>query len=249
MSQQMSFQIASPTPAVKKLIIINLVIWVVLMVIVENLFLSQPYITMYFGLIPQTMIENFFVWQPVTYMFLHALNPMHVLFNMMSLWFFGTELEARWGQRLFLIYYFFTGIGAALFYLFGVAMVGMIKGMAPIVYTQPVVGASGAVFGILLAYGLLFGDRTVYFFGAFPILAKYFVAIIGAIEVFSLMSNGLTGAIANLAHIGGLVAGMIFLFVYTRFQQGRWRKKGGDVRRKLKLVVNREDPKEPKYWN
>ena len=248
MSQQMPFQIASPTPAVKKLLIINLTIWIVFLVIIENLILSQPYITMYFGLIPQTMIENFFAWQPVTYMFLHSLNPMHVLFNMMSLWFFGTELEARWGQRLFLIYYFFTGIGAALFYLLGVALVGMAKGMAPIVYTQPVVGASGAVFGILLAYGLLFGDRTIYFFGAFPMLAKYFVALIGAIEVISLLSNGLTGAIANLAHIGGLVSGMIFLFTYTKLQQTRW-KKGGEARRKLKLVVNRDEPKEPKFWN
>jgi membrane associated rhomboid family serine protease len=248
MSQQMSFQIASPTPAVKKLMIINLTIWVVFLVIIENLILSEPYITMYFGLIPQTMIENFFAWQPVTYMFLHSLNPMHVLFNMMTLWFFGTELEAKWGQRLFLIYYFFTGIGAAFFYLLGVALVGMIKGMAPIVYTQPVVGASGAVFGILLAYALLFGERTIYFFGAFPIKAKYFVAIIGTIEVISLLTQGLTGAIANLAHIGGLVSGMIFLFVWTKYQQTKW-KKGGGVRGKLKLVVNREEPKEPKFWN
>ncbi len=248
MSQQVSFQINSPTPAVKKLIIINLAIWVVLLVILENLILSEPYITMYFGLIPQTMIENFFVWQPVTYMFLHSLNPMHVLFNMMTLWFFGTELEQKWGQRLFLIYYFFTGIGAAFFYLFGVALVGTIKGMAPIVYTQPVVGASGAVFGILLAYALLFGDRTIYFFGAFPIKAKYFVGIIGTIEVISLLTQGLTGAIANLAHIGGLVSGMIFLFVYTKFQQTKW-KKGGSMRSKLKLVVNRDEPKEPKFWN
>jgi membrane associated rhomboid family serine protease len=248
MSQQMSFQLSSPTPAVKKLIIINLAIWVVLLVILENLILREPYITMYFGLIPQTMIENFFVWQPVTYMFLHSLNPMHVLFNMMTLWFFGTELENRWGQRLFLIYYFFTGIGAAFFYLFGVALVGMMKGMAPIVYTQPVVGASGAVFGILLAYGLLFGDRTIYFFGAFPMQAKYFVAIIGTIEVISLLTQGLTGAIANLAHIGGLVSGIIFLFVYTKLQQTKW-KKGGGVRSKLKLVVNRDEPKEPKFWN
>jgi membrane associated rhomboid family serine protease len=248
MSQQLSFQISGPSPTVKKIIIANVAIWVVFQLIIENLFLKEPYITMYFGLIPQTFIENFFVWQLVTYMFLHGLSPTHILFNMISLWFFGTELEARWGKKLFLIYYFFTGIGAALFYLLGVALVGLVKGMAPIVYTQPVVGASGAVFGILLAYGLLFGDRTIYFFGAFPILAKYFVALIGAIEVFSLLSTGLTGAIANLAHIGGLVSGMIFLFIWTRLQQNRWRKTG-DVRRKLKLVVNREDPKEPKYWN
>lgn len=248
MSQPLAFQMSGPTPAVKKLIIINLAIWIFLLVILENLILRQPYITMYFGLIPQTMIENFFFWQPVTYMFLHALSPMHILFNMMSLWFFGSELEQRWGQKLFLIYYFFTGIGAALFYLLGVALVGMVKGMAPIVYTQPVVGASGAVFGILLAYGLLFGDRTIYFFGAFPMLAKHFVAIIGTVEVISLLANGLTGAIANLAHIGGLVSGMIFLFIYTKLQQQRF-KKGSGGRGKLKLVVNREDPKEPKFWN
>ncbi len=248
MSQPMSFQMAGPSPAVKKLIIANLFIWIVFQVIIENLILSEPYITMYFGLIPKTLIERFFIWQLVTYMFLHALNPMHVLFNMMSLWFFGTELEQRWGKKLFLTYYFFTGIGAALFYLLGVAVVGLFKGMAPIVYTQPVVGASGAVFGILLAYGLLFGDRTIYFMGAFPLKAKFFVAIIAGVEVISLLSTGLTGAIANLAHIGGLVSGMIFLFGWTRLQQSRFRK-GGEGKRRLKLVVNREEPKGPKFWN
>jgi membrane associated rhomboid family serine protease len=248
--QTMQFQLMVPGPMVKKLIFINLGIWLVFQLLLENLFLDSPYVTIYFGLIPKTVIENFFVWQFFTYMFLHALNPMHVLFNMISLWFFGSELEMRWGSKLFLAFYLFSGVGAGLIYVFGLAVAGAVKGGPPIAYMQPVVGASGAVFGILLAYAVLFGERMVYFFGAFPIQARYFVAIIGAIEVVSLISAGSGGGIANLAHLGGLISGALFLLGWTRFQQLKWRK-GGATRRNLKLVVNRDDNSkdEPKYWN
>jgi len=247
--QNMSFQLMVPRVVVKRLIIANLAIWLGLLIIVENLFLGSPWITLYFGLIPRTVIESFFVWQFVTYMFLHALNPMHVLFNMLSLWFFGSELELRWGSRLFLIYYLFSGVGAGLIYVIGLAAVGIAQGVEPMAYNQPVVGASGAVFGILLAYGVLFGDRVVYFFGAFPMQARVFVGIIALIEIISLLGSGFSGAIANLAHLGGFVSGAIFLFGWTRFQQAKWRK-GGLSRRNLKLIVNKDDnPDGPKYWN
>jgi membrane associated rhomboid family serine protease len=248
--QSMQFQLMVPGPVVKRLIIINVAIWVVLQLILEGLILGTPYVTIYFGLIPKTVIENFFIWQFFTYMFLHATNPMHVLFNMISLWFFGSELEMRWGSRLFLGFYIFSGVGAAFIYVFTLAMWGLFKGAEPLAYMQPVVGASGAVFGILLAYGVLFGERMVYFFGAFPIQARYFVAIIGAIEVVSLIGNGTSGGVANLAHLGGLVSGAAFLFGWTRLQQLKWRK-GGASRRNLKLVVNKDTKSDdgPKYWN
>lgn len=250
MQNNVNFQLATLTPVVKKLMIINVAVWMGLQIIVERLFLSTPYVTIYLGLIPQAVIENFFMWQFVTYMFLHAINPAHVLFNMISLWFLGSELEQRWGSRLFLIYYLTCGVGAGLFYVFAISVVGLVTGSVPMVYSETVIGASGAVFGILLAYGVLFGEKFIYLFAAFPMKAKYFVLIIGLIEVFTLMGNGFNSAIANLAHLGGIVTGALFLFGWTRFQQNKWRK-DGSTRRNLKLVVNRDDDsdKGPRYWN
>lgn len=249
--QHMQFNLMIPGRAVKRLIIASLAIWLVAQVLIENLFLSHPYVTAWFGLTPVTTIESLFLWQLGTYMFLHALNPMHVLFNMLSLWFFGSELEMRWGTRQFLTYYVVTGVGAAVIYILGVQIFGMITGAEPGVYRQPVVGASGAIFAILLAYGILFGDRQIYMFGAFPMPAKYFVCIIGLIEVVSLSTSGLTSGVANLAHLGGLVSGFIYLMLWTRFNQFKWRKTG-ETRRNLKLVVNhdkKDDKGDPKYWN
>jgi membrane associated rhomboid family serine protease len=181
-------------------------------------------------------------------MFLHSLNPFHILFNMISLWFFGTELEMRWGSRLFLGFYLFCGIGAGIFYVLALTGYGLIKGVEPATYMTPVVGASGAIFGLLLAYGVLFGERTIYFFGAFPIQARYFIMLMGAVELFSLLGNA-EGGVANLAHVGGLVAGALFLFGWTRLQQLRWRR-GSATRRNLKLVVNKDDSEDgPKFWN
>src|SRR4051812_23087548 len=107
------------TPMVKKLVIANVAVWMVLQVIVEQFFLKIPYVTSYFSLSPMMVIEHFFVWQPFTYMFLHAANsPWHILFNMLMLWWLGAELEMRWGGRFFLLYYFVCGVGAAILYVF-----------------------------------------------------------------------------------------------------------------------------------
>jgi membrane associated rhomboid family serine protease len=157
----------------------------------------------------------------------------------------------------FLKYYFICGVGAALIYILGVVVYGLIQGQEPVVYGIPVIGASGAVFGILLAYGILFGDRLIYFFGVFPMQAKVFVMLIGGVEVLTLMSAGLGGSrVANLAHIGGLLTGFLYLVVWTRWQQDRRRGgKGTKGRRNLRLVVNNtnkpksDDSDGPKYWN
>jgi membrane associated rhomboid family serine protease len=253
------FQVTPISPLVKKLIILNVGIWFFLQLIIENLFFSQGTITNYFSFTPQLTIENFFIWQPFTYMFLHSTNVFHVLLNMISLWFFGSELEYRWGSRQFLYYYLTCGVGAAVIYLLGVILLGLIQGVEPSVYRVPVLGASGAVFGTLLAYGILFGDRVIYFFGVFPMKARYFIMVIGGIEVISLLSSGMGGTqVANLAHIGGLITGYFYLLVWTRWQQGRWRgSKNSKARRNLRLVVNNKDQDQeqksdsdgPKYWN
>lgn len=249
------FQVTPISPFVKKLIIANVGIWFFLQLILENLFLGQDYITQYFSFTPKYTLENFFVWQPFTYMFLHSENVFHVLLNMVSLWFFGSELEYRWGSRSFLYYYVTCGVGAAFIYLFAVVGLGLIQGTEPAVYQSPVLGASGAVFGILLAYGILFGERIIYFFGVFPMKAKFFIMVIGGVEVLSLLSSGMGGTnVANTAHIGGLVTGYLYLFFWTRWR-GRWAgRKKSKARRNLRLVVNNTETKKnssdgPKYWN
>lgn len=140
----------------------------------------------------------FFPWQLVTYMFLHA-GFSHIFFNLIALWIFGQAIENLWGSRRFLIYYLLTGIGAALIHMW------ISKGGAP------TIGASGAVYGILLAFGMMFPDRyIILFFPPIPIKAKYFVMIFGMIELFSGISNPMSG-VAHFAHLGGLVVGFILI--------------------------------------
>jgi membrane associated rhomboid family serine protease len=217
--------------------------------------LSSPIIYQWFALVPEDVIYNFLVWQPFSYMFLHSENVMHLAFNMLLLWFMGGELESSWGSKYFLFYYIACGVGAAFFYLLGVILYAFIfQDLMPMKY--PVIGASGAIFGLILAYGLLFGERVVYFFMIFPMKAKYFVAILSGIEVMNLLSSGFGSQISNLAHVSGLLAGYFILRIYPRLRNF-WRGMGGGSggsgdRRKLKLVVDngaRPPGRHPRYWN
>jgi membrane associated rhomboid family serine protease len=172
------------------------------------LFLAQtflPDITQSLGLMPSGVLTGFRVWQLSTYMFLHA-GVMHLLFNMLALWMFGTELERIWGTRYFLKYYFVTGIGAAvLTVLFSLLPFGF----AGELYRSIVIGASGAIYGLLLAYALYFPDRPIYMYFLFPIPAKYFVMIMGALAFYA--SLGQSGGVASATHLGGLVVGYLVL--------------------------------------
>src|SRR5690625_2936508 len=137
-------------------------------------------------------------WQLVTYMFIHA-GFSHIIFNLFALWIFGQGIENYWGTKRFALYYFLTGIGAALIHMW-------IGGGG-----APTIGASGAVYGILLAFGMMFPDRYIMLLiPPIPIKAKYFVAIFGAIELF----YGVTGTrvgIAHFAHLGGMVVGFLLI--------------------------------------
>ncbi len=142
-------------------------------------------------------LGNFLPWQIITYQFLHG-GFFHLFFNMFALWMFGTELENMWGAKKFLTFYLLSGIGAAIVQLF-VADPG-----------TPTVGASGSVYGILLAFGLSFPNRPIFMFPFFiPIPAKYFVIIFAGIEMIS----GLMGStgIAHFAHLGGAATGWLLL--------------------------------------
>lgn len=137
----------------------------------------------------------FWVWQVFTYQFLHG-GFFHLFFNMFALWMFGMELETLWGSRRFLTYYLLSGVGAAIVQI--------------LIATVPTLGASGAVYGILLAFGMTFPNRQIFMFPLFiPIKAKYFVMIFAGIELFS----GLRGSdgIAHFAHLGGAATGFLLL--------------------------------------
>lgn len=249
MNRGVTFQTAPLTPAVKWLLIINVAIWFVFQVILEG-FLRIPF-SSNFGLYPGKVLFNFHIWQLVTYMFLHSLQVTHILFNMLMLWFFGAELEQRWGTKFFLTYYFACGIGAAILYCLGVWGYALFTG-SQIGMVVPVIGASGAIFGLLLAQGILFGERIVYFFMLFPMKTRFFVALMGFVQLASMMTSGVSGGeVAYLAHLGGLVSGYIFLKVKSMMDRSGWKKKPNKNKgRNLRLVVNNEkNDKPPKYWN
>lgn len=153
------------------------------------------------GLAPVDVFERFRIWQPFTYMFIHG-GVFHILFNMLALWMFGTELERIWGTRFFLKYYFITGLGAAATML----LLGLFSSAA---YHSATIGASGAVYGVLLAYALYFPNRPIFIYFVFPIPAKYFVLILGAISFLSVSDS--TSGVAHGAHLGGLVVGYLYL--------------------------------------
>lgn len=173
------------------------------------LFLAQklvPTLTWTLGLMPDAALFQLQFWQVGTYMFLHA-GVLHLLFNMLALWMFGTELERTWGTRFFTKYYFVTGIGAGVMTLLW-SISGLPLGDS--IYYSVVIGASGAIYGVLIAYAMLFPHRTIYMYAVFPIQARYFVMIIGAITFLSSVGAGGTG-VAHTAHLGGLVIGYVYL--------------------------------------
>lgn len=244
-------QVAPLTPVVKKLAITILLCWFVLQILGEKVF-KLP-VTAWLALHPDQVIEKFYVWQLVTYMFFHALSPFHIFFNLLMLWFFGSELEKHWGAKFFTIFFFTCGIGAAIIYCLGVGVYAVITGVqTPLLI--PVLGASGALFGLLVAYGLIFADRVIYFMGLFPMKAKYFALIAAAMDFSSLLTTGFAGTeVAYLAHVGGALVGFLFLMGHARYKltktKAKLKKKSGSLR----LVVDNEklkkDEEGPKYWN
>jgi len=158
------------------------------------------------GLIPSAVVHQFRIWQLASYMFLHG-GLFHILFNMLALWMFGAELERIWGTREFLKFYFITGVGAgALTVAFSLLPFGFAEQLQYVI----VIGASGAIYALLLAYALYFPDRPIYMYFVFPIPAKIFVLIMGAIAFYSSMAES-GGGIANATHLGGLVIGYLYL--------------------------------------
>jgi membrane associated rhomboid family serine protease len=221
------------TRMVKQLIIVTSAVFVATYVLGSLPFeAAQLYLwaypKAYLGLSPYYVIHPpFLIWQPVTYLFLHA-GFWHIILNLLFLWMFGSDLERLWGSRQFLFYFFLTGVGAGVFDV-------LVDHNSKI----PTVGNSGAVYGVLLAYGLLFPDRPIFLWFVIPIKAKWFVMMMALIELVSSWSEPGSG-ISHVAHLGG----MLFGFLYLRgsripFQwQGRyqeWRRRR--LRRKFELYM------------
>ena len=232
----------SGAPAAKALIAVNVGAWFFLSLILQKFFLNEPLIFRTFGLVPETIFQRHWIWQIFTYMFLHASGLFHLLFNMFVLWMFGSELERFWGSGFFLSYCLFCGAGAALIYLLCAGVWTLGFGGDPALLQRPVIGFSGAVFGLLLAYGMIFGGRLVYLMGIFPMKARSFVILIAAIELVSVLDSGLGGPVANLAHLGGLASGLAFLKIW-RNGQGLFAALFGRLRRRAGLAARFRRPR------
>ena len=175
-------------------------------------------VTRLLSLTPAHILEQHFVWQLFTYIFLHA-DVFHLMINMLILFMFGCEIERRWGSKLFWRYFVITGIGAGI-------CVFLVNLFSPLGYYYPTLGASGAIYGVLVAYGLTFPNRIIYVMLLFPLPARYAVMIFGGISFLSSISGSSSG-ISHTAHLGGMLVGYLYLkggYSKKRYTINSWAK-------------------------
>ena len=177
-------------PAIRILMLANLVGFTVALLV--------PDMHNLFGLVPRQVLFQRWIWQPFTYLFLHG-NIWHLVFNLFALWMFGMPVESQWGEKDFLKYYFLCGLGAAAAHL----------AMAP-QSAIPVIGASGSVYGLLVAFAMLYPDAVVYLYFLIPIKAAHMAILFGAIEFFA-GASGSTPGVARFAHLGGMLTGYLYI--------------------------------------
>lgn len=220
------------TPALKYLVIVTSAVFVLTYIPVLLFDWTAP--VYWLGLTPYLVTHQGRLWQPVTYLFIHG-GPLHIIFNLLMLWMFGSDLERLWGSRQFLFYFFLTGVGAALFDVL----------LQPSAVTTTI-GNSGAVYGILLAFGLLFPDRPIFLWFVIPVKAKWVVLGMGIFEFMGELSRSHSG-ISHIAHLGGMLFGFLYLrgggFWY-RWQLGyqEWRR--ARLRRKFEVYMRKHEPKD-----
>jgi len=238
------------TPAVRNIIIACTAV-----------FLAQTALTLFsrgaatallreFGLVPHQFTHGLRLWQPFTYILLHG-GLWHLLFNMLALWMFGCDIERSWGRRRFYNYFFLTGIGSGLINV----LVKTIMDPGGLGSAQiPTIGASGAIYGILLAAAILYPDRRIWLI-PFPVMIpmKIYVMGIGAIAFFS--SLGSTGDnVSHVTHLGGMLVGYLYLrrgswFFRARNSISDWQRMR--ARRKFEVYMRKhrdEPPSRPDHW-
>ena len=188
------------TPAIKNIIIANVAVILLMQMTGSGI---GKFVRL-FGLNPELVFTRFTIWQPVTYMFLHG-GFMHIFVNMLMLWLFGTELEMLWGERKFYRFYFITGIGAGVFsavpYVIGVLTQGSS-------FSPTIIGASGAIYGVLLAYALTWPNRTVYLYFIMPVKVKHLMLFMGLV---TFLSVGNQDGVSHITHLGGLLIAWLYL--------------------------------------
>ena len=195
------------TRAVKQLLIANGIVYLAVVLLDAFMAGARPWIQIHLGLVP-LLVAHGWLWQLVTYAFLHE-GLLHILFNMLALWMFGAQLEQDWGYNIFMQFYFFCAVGAALTTV-AVAFTRLLNADPRV----PTVGASGAIFGLLLAFGILHADSEIMLFPIpFMIKAKYFIIGLIFIEVCLMLSAAHQPgeSVAYMAHMGGLLFGYIWL--------------------------------------
>ncbi len=199
-------------PVIKNLLIINIAVFFVqlIMDLIKFNGISASYIlNKWFALNPiiynlSPIVDgfNFQIWQLITYQFMHG-SFSHIFFNMFALWMFGAEIENIFGSKKFLVFYLFAGVTAGLLHLFVSPLLGSLPAFT--------IGASGSVFGVLVAFAMLFPDRYIFLYFLIPIKAKY---LIGFLIVFEFLAiDSANSSIAHLAHLGGALFGFIYLLL------------------------------------
>ena len=228
------------TKTVKTLLIINIVVFVVQHTIDQ--YLGGGFITL-FGLITNGVYVDLKIWQIITYCFLHG-DVMHLFLNMLMLVFVGSEIESIWGVKRFLKFYFFCALVAGFMYMIIQLTLG-IGGLR-----VPMIGASGAIYGLLIAYGILFGERVILFMLLFPMKAKQFIWILIGIEFLSTFFSHTEGAaLSSICHLSGMGAGFIYLrsmaFILSKKRIKKVKRKKSDH---LNLIVDNDENDKP-YWH
>jgi len=215
------------TDTVKHLVIANVVVFFL------QVFAGR-FIIEWFSLIPSRVLPGLELWRLATYMFLHG-GFGHILFNMLMLWWFGSPLEQIWGRDRFLIYYFITGVGAGIvcvpFYL-----------LTGTPHT-PILGASGALFGVLAAFALIYPNARVYLMGIMPVKAKWLVLFMVLVEFTATASYSGGSGIAHIAHLSGAVIGYFYLRRLMDIK-AYWKRFGRGRKQRPFRVVRREDDDE-----
>ena len=209
------FGLPPVTPVTRAIMIACGIVWGVQFLV--GPVLGRADLSWFFGIVPPLVVRGY-VWQPLTYMFLHSpVQISHLLLNLLILWMVGGDLERHWGARRYLTYYLVCGAGAGLF----VTVAGYLSGTS-----VPTIGASGAIFGLLLAYGIIFSERMILFMLIFPMRARTLSWVLFAIAFVSAWGQSASG-VSHIAHLGGMVVGYLYLKRVWRvgdlYRDIRWR--------------------------
>ena len=204
---------------VKLLLIMNIAVFILMEISGQKNILFQI-----FGLVPRAVFQEYKLWQTLTYLFIHG-GFIHILFNMFVLWMFGKDLEIDWGKNEFLIFYFVCGIGA-----------GLITVLISMNSFVPIVGASGAIYGVLVAYGFTYPNRIVYLYGLFPLKVKYLILGLGVIAFFASLSAA-QSSVSHITHLSGMIIGIIYILFNFRWKKIRlWY-----IKMRLKSIQNKQN--------